>query len=117
MTPQHNQILNILSDHQWHCTVEFDEIPMRDHRKRVSELQKLGYLMETEKCRGRCGRPHSSNVTWRRLLKSPVASDFDRSEVLPELPASGACCPSWAIFQTHARSCPSLQKQPVNTLF
>lgn len=68
----HEQLLAIHRDMQWHCSTEYEY--MRDHRKRLSELN-LGYLLEkgyqlvAKKCDGRCGKKHNSMVAMRRAEK------------------------------------------------
>jgi hypothetical protein len=43
LSPQHNKILELHRDMKWHCSTEYEF--MRDHRKRISELNE-GYLKE-----------------------------------------------------------------------
>ena len=68
---QHEKILDIHSDGQWHCSTEIEYI--RDQRKRISELnaeqrEKTGYdMFEAISCDGRCGKTHNSRLFMRRL--------------------------------------------------
>src|SRR5438128_12405416 len=102
---QHQTIIDLLSDGQWHCS---NEIDFRDYRRRVGELidgdngTKIKYPIQKELCRGRCGRNHGSSVNWLRLAieiapsngdsvvprKTPRINDFRASSV------KSACCPS-----------------------
>lgn len=87
---QHEQILALHRDMAWHCSTEYEYI--RDHRKRISELN-LGYLLEkgyvlrAEKCDGSpkgCKGNHNSMVAMRRAEKipapKPIPSNFPYQE-------------------------------------
>lgn len=65
----HEQILDVLrrANGNWVCTTVFDTMFIRDHRKRVSELIQEGHKIESEPCRGECGKKHNSNIYKRRL--------------------------------------------------
>lgn len=65
----HQNILDVLrrANGNWVCTTVFDTMFIRDHRKRVSELIDQGYKIESEPCRGSCGKEHNSNIYKRRL--------------------------------------------------
>ena len=67
----HKQIINWLSDGNWHCGSEIGY--MWDLRKRISELIKSGYQIEGIPCDGRCGIVHKSKtLKMRRLVSFPV---------------------------------------------
>lgn len=72
VTPQQEQILAIHRDQQWHCSTEYEFL--RDHRKRISELNE-GYLKEKgfklvgKRCDGRCGKNHKAPLFMRRAEK------------------------------------------------
>lgn len=69
----HEQILDVLrrANGGWVCTTVFDTMFIRDHRKRVSELIADGHKIESEQCRGECGKNHNSNIYKRRLVSAP----------------------------------------------
>lgn len=76
MTPQHNKILNLLSDNRWHCGTEILQLFIKDDRKRISELKKMGYVILSERCD--CGK-HNSNTFKRKLIGIP--GDYVKSEI------------------------------------
>lgn len=137
----HEQILDVLrrANGGWVCTTVFDTMFIRDHRKRVSELVQEGHKIESEQCRGECGKSHNSNIYKRRLVgyfkasqeiappvdqravqdKTPVINDSVASQPRvhsgwsyypPE--SSKACCPIAQASQgrMHAQGCKT-QKQ------
>ena len=75
LTPQQEKILKIHRDMDWHCSTSYEYI--RDHRKRISELNdpitgylySKGYQLVARKCDGRCGKQHNSMVAMRRAEK------------------------------------------------
>ena len=90
MTPQQTQIINLLSDGEYHCPTA--ELFMKDDRKRISELRKMGYEFDSPPCDKKCGINHSSRVVMRRLMAEPtiplpeaknaLRADFDSQERL-----------------------------------
>lgn len=40
---------------------------MKDDRKRISELNRMGYVITGRPCDGRCGINHSSRLFMRRM--------------------------------------------------
>ena len=69
LTPQQTQIINLLSDGEYHCPTA--ELFMKDDRKRISELRKMGYEFDSPPCDKKCGINHSSRVVMRALVKTP----------------------------------------------
>lgn len=76
LTPQHRQILNLHQNHEWVCSTAIEFI--RDQRKRISELNHMGYTFEAKPCDGRCGKKHNSRLYMRRLkpTESQIVHDF-----------------------------------------
>jgi hypothetical protein len=70
LTPQQQKIIDFLADGRWHCMA--DTFFMKDDRKRISELNKLGYEIIGMKCDRSCGKKHSSRVYMRKLKGSPT---------------------------------------------
>ena len=63
VTGKQIQLMEILNDGQWHCSVEFIErMHIVDYRKRLSELKKQGYNLISVLCKETCGRKHKANV-------------------------------------------------------
>lgn len=54
LSPSHKKILAYLADGDWHCMANANFF-MKDDRKRISELNARGYVIEGVKCDGRCG--------------------------------------------------------------
>ena len=70
----HQQILEWLADGEWHCSIELDDMHMRDARKRMSELNapypKNEPLIDGISCDGRCNTKHKNkNLKMRRLVQ------------------------------------------------
>ena len=55
----------MLNDGQWHCPT--NELYMKDDRKRLSELNQIGFQIIGEKCN--LGHNHNSRVLMRKLVK------------------------------------------------
>lgn len=80
---QHTQILELLSDNQWHCAKEIrDKIFAYDYRKRISELNQKGFEIKSEPCHD---HNHSSNLhRYKFIPKEPltlfpkVSTAYDR---------------------------------------
>lgn len=114
---QKNRIRQILDDGRFHCS---DEIIQRlgghivDYRARISSIRKdlrlVGKTVNSEPCKGRCGRNHEAPVFVYWI------SDVSRtaSQLFPD-----RCCYSLKVFGTHDRSCPELKpkEKEINTLF
>ena len=68
LTPQQQQLVNLLADGSWHCTVA--EEFMKDDRSRISELRKMGFVFDES---GKiCDRHnHQSKLKLRRLISFP----------------------------------------------
>lgn len=111
LSPQHKQILKIHGDFKFHCSTVIEFI--RDQRKRISELNLndfdgVRYSFESEKCDGRCGKIHSSNLVMRRLV-------FNSHE-----PQKTFCCGAKVRGEdTHSRDCKIFQlvERKINVLF
>lgn len=71
MTPQQQLIYDYLEDGEWHCMTH-PGFFMKDDRKRISELNQMGILIEGMPCDGRCGIKHTSKVLMRRLAPSTI---------------------------------------------
>ena len=63
----HSKILNLLSDGEYHCGLEINRLKIKDDRKRISELNKSGYLILGEVCDI---HPHDSRLFMRRLVRN-----------------------------------------------
>ena len=75
LTPQQKKVIGYLSDGDWHCMANHDFF-MKDDRKRISELNNLGYKIEGKPCDGRCGIRHSARLLMRRINKKPKPVTF-----------------------------------------
>lgn len=64
----HSKILKLLSDQKWHCGLDIQKLFIRDDRKRISELNQSGYLIEGEPCDLHI---HNSRIFMRRLVRKP----------------------------------------------
>jgi hypothetical protein len=66
MKTQQSRILDLLKTGKWVCSTRFDY--NRDARKRISELNHSGYLIEGEVCDL---HPHNSRIYMRKLVRQP----------------------------------------------
>ena len=74
LTPQQTQILQLLSDLEFHCPM--NELFMKDDRKRFSELRDLGFIfVEGVRCEIPEHR-HKSKPYLRKLLTWPSSFDL-----------------------------------------
>ncbi len=67
---QKQQIINLLSDYEVHCTAH--EMYMKDDRSRISELRKEGYLFDENI--GTCkdlSHNHGADLKLRKLISKP----------------------------------------------
>lgn len=64
----HIKILNLLKDKKWHCSLEIQKLYIRDDRKRISELNHSGYLIEGQPCTIHI---HDSRLYMRKLFRKP----------------------------------------------
>lgn len=64
----HIKILKLLNDKKWHCSLEIQKLYIRDDRKRISELNKSGYLIIGEPCDIHI---HDSRLFMRKLIRKP----------------------------------------------
>jgi len=95
LSPQQQLIMDYLKDGEWHCMAN-PGFYMKDDRKRISDLNKIGkaenFEIEGAVCDGRCGIQHQAQIKMRRLVRS-----------------KGECCRSYQIFKEHARDCVNVQ--------
>ena len=74
LSPQEKQIIDLLSDGEWHCPTK--ELFMKDDRARISALLKKGYQIVSDRyCDGSCGMRHNARVKLRRLVSMPESVD------------------------------------------
>lgn len=65
LSPQKKYLIDLYSNGEWKCSTAIQFV--RDFRKRISELNIEGYVFDSEKCDGRCGIKHNSNIHMYRL--------------------------------------------------
>lgn len=91
LTPQQQKIIDHLSDGKFHCMAS--GFFMKDDRKRISELNDIGFEIVGFKCDRRCGVKHSSRILMRKLKSVPegfvVPLNAPPSPVSPELVIDG----------------------------
>lgn len=71
------KILNLLSDQKWHCGQEITNLYIKDDRRRITDLKKIGYVIESQRC-NLPGHIHPSGLFMRRLVGTP--QDYVRPE-------------------------------------
>lgn len=72
---QREQIKEILKDGQKHCSAEIiEKVLCIDYRKRISEIREElkpeSQTVESEPCRGACGRNHTSGLHRYWIIKT-----------------------------------------------
>lgn len=87
LTPQHERILAIHADGDWHCSTEIEFI--RDQRKRISELNHGGYTFESMKCNICAPHKHNSNLKMRRLVTNPIPIERREPPITPTVIING----------------------------
>ncbi len=109
---QQDKILNLLSDHTYHCTSEMAALFMVDYRRRLVDLQRKGYIFENRHC-----TQHNHPMKEWRLINSPSITVTRNDWKAMQAPAFDpdpitqyrTCCYSFKIFQTHDPKCSSLK--------
>jgi len=66
---QHDKLLKILEDRQWHCSSEFYASFIADPRSRISELKNLDYQLEWRWCQSH--NYHDGHSKEWRLISTP----------------------------------------------
>jgi hypothetical protein len=69
LSPQKQKIYDLYKDGEWKCSTAIHFI--RDYRKRISEMQREGFLFNSMACDNRCGVNHGSNIHMYRLIGEP----------------------------------------------
>jgi len=69
LSPQKQRIFELYESGEWVCSTAIFFI--RDFRKRISEMNREGFVFQSMKCDGRCGSAHNSNVHMYRLVEKP----------------------------------------------
>lgn len=106
LTPQHKQILEMLSDGFYHCPTI--ELYMKDDRARFSELKKGGYIILGDQYCDNKLHNHISKVKLRKLVATPEEM---KNYIMPPKTVSKVfehgkvCCHSFQIFRIHDRTC------------
>lgn len=78
LTPQQQKVVNYLQDGKWHCMA--NDFFIKDDRKRISELNRMGFNIIGFKCDRTCGIKHSSRVLMRKMKGVP------KDYIAPEMP-------------------------------
>jgi hypothetical protein len=73
----HTKILELLADKKWHCGNEITKLYLKDDRKRISELNHSGYLIEGMPCDL---HSHDSRLFMRRLIRLPKKINHMKNE-------------------------------------
>lgn len=105
LSRQKQQIIDYLADGEWKCFAT-PNFFIKDDRKRISELNEMGYEIDGKPCDKRCNIKHSSGVFMRKLVSTPTKTiervDYD---TLP---------PIWDEEQKRWRGQPIIRKELVN---
>ena len=70
LTPSQQKVFDHLKDGRWHCMAD-SRFFMKDDRKRISELNEMGFNIIGFKCDKRCGVKHSSRILMRKMKGVP----------------------------------------------
>lgn len=70
-SPQQEAIVRLLRGGEWVCI--FNELRIKDDRKRISEIRRklepIGYMVDSKRCNI---HTHTSNILMRRIIKAPL---------------------------------------------
>lgn len=69
LTPQQNKVLEWLKN-GWYCTSGMNY--MTDYRKRISELKRKGYELQSRPCQNLNHNHGGGNKEWRWIQKQPI---------------------------------------------
>ena len=81
---QKQRLKDILDDGLPHCSDEFLEEKLSEYRSIINQIRKDGCVVTTEKCKGRCGRIHTSNRLQLWQLQSFNKGPYTASEMIEE---------------------------------
>ncbi len=76
LSPSQQKIVDYLAGGEWKCMAT-PTLFIKDDRKRISELNAKGLLIEGKKCDGRCGINHSGHIFMRRLAVAPKKQEVE----------------------------------------
>jgi FAD synthase len=75
LSPQKKYLVSLLEKGDWVCSNFIDGHVVRDFRKRISEMNREGFVIKSEVCDHSCGTNHKAGVHRYRLVeraKRPV---------------------------------------------
>ena len=88
LSPQKQKIFDLYSGKGWVCSTAIHFI--RDYRKRISELNAMGFEILGMKCDRYCKVQHASNVLMRKLKRVPEGYQSSKNALpSPELEING----------------------------
>lgn len=72
LSPQKQYLYNLLKSGEWVCSNLIDGKIVRDYRKRLSEMCREGFTIESLPCDGACKIAHKAGVHMYRMGDLPV---------------------------------------------
>ncbi len=78
---QHQKILNILRDGQFHCVNEFIDTYCVDYRRRLVDLKEKGFEFESRPCQNPLHRHIGGSKQWK-LIGEPKVAMMSSEEIL-----------------------------------
>ena len=92
LSPQKQYLFSLLKNGEWICSNAIDPFILRDHRKRLSEMNREGFVIESEVCH--CERKHRAGVHKYRLVDVPKHEvEIRDNDVLPPIKVEGRWVP------------------------
>lgn len=70
LSPQKQYLYDILKDGGWVCSNTIDPRTVRDYRKRLSEMNREGFVIKSETC-GEWAHQHKAGVHKYMLVEAP----------------------------------------------
>ena len=74
LSPQKQYLFDLLKNGEWVCSNAIDPYVLRDHRKRLSEMLREGFIIKSEVCH--CERKHRAGVHKYQLVDTPKREVF-----------------------------------------
>ena len=98
LSPQQQQIFNIIDGAGWVCSNVINDRVSRDYRKRIAELRAMDFSIDSMACDKSCGIPHKARVFMYKLQDVPIKMiQVIDNDTLPPVKIDGRWVPQTVI--------------------